>query len=112
MWRRDPRDAVGRELPESRGRVVGPENDGRSLPAWNRVEPMVVARGRHRGNPNLVPIERQIDVNRLAGLRRAKPLGETEARVERNRAWEILGEQDDLEGSGSWACAVTARLRK
>ena len=51
-----PGRSVGDEVGERGGSVVGPEDDRGSLALGNRVEAVVVARGRDRSNADLVAV--------------------------------------------------------
>ena len=48
--------------------VVGPEDDGRSLAFWNWIEAMIITGGCDRSDTDLVAIQRQTNVNRLASV--------------------------------------------
>jgi hypothetical protein len=93
---REAGGSVCGEFGERCGSVVGPEDDGGSLAFGNWVEAVVLACGADGGDPDLVAVEGEIDVNRLAVNGDSEGLGESEARVERDGTWEALAEENDL----------------
>ena len=78
------------------GSVVGPEDHRGSLAFGNRVEAVVVACRGDRGDADLVAVQGEIDVNRIALGGDSEGLLETEARVERDGARDVLAEENDL----------------
>jgi hypothetical protein len=92
------------EFCEGRRNVSCPEDHRYALPPRNRIEAVVITcRGDGR-DADLVVVEREIDVNRISFGRDAECLAETEARVERDRAFKILAKEDDL-GCAEHGCA-------
>src|SRR6266498_1787103 len=97
MWGHEARSSVCGEFGERCGSIVGPEDDGGSLAFGNWVEAVVLACGGNRGDADLVAVQGEINVNRLAVNWGPEGLRESEARVERDGTWEVLAEKNDLQ---------------